>query len=287
MKDFYIKISSCVSKNRKCKPTDSCLKRKAKEVRRKETMNACMAIHSASNDDIEPAITGMIDTLTSKCNAKYLSKKILNSKKSLVTSVKDRVINNWSKEYYKSNENVLRPLNAYYSHVLGKRKYLHIRKANIGATYDGYHVVNYVPYKELAKMINDINIGSLCNVSDLHETSEPVHGLYRNPSDYILRIAKFYLFVNQKRHDKLKIFKQFERKDTESFLFVIAVGGDGAPICGTSILLPFLNVGKRIASSDEQFLLFGADVAENSLFVSKFIRLLYNFRYQVFRKQDI
>ena len=73
-------------------------------------MNACMAIHGASNDDIEPTITGMID----KCNAKYLSKKILNSKKSLVTSVKDRVISNWSKEYYKSNENVLRSLNAYY-----------------------------------------------------------------------------------------------------------------------------------------------------------------------------
>ena len=74
-----------------------------------------MAIHGASNDDIEPAITGMIDTLTRyKCNTKYLSKKILNSKRSLVTSVKDRVISNWSKEYYKSNENVLRSLNAYY-----------------------------------------------------------------------------------------------------------------------------------------------------------------------------
>ena len=69
----------------------------------------------------------MIDMLTSKYSAKYLSKKILNSKESLATAIKRNVINSWSKEYYNSNENILRSTNAYYSHkVLGKRKYLQI-----------------------------------------------------------------------------------------------------------------------------------------------------------------
>ena len=38
-----------------------------------------------------------------------------------------------------------------------------------------------------------------------------------------------------------------------------------------SVLVSFLNVGERIASSAEQFLLFGADVEENSEIVTTFI----------------
>ena len=48
------------------------------------------------------------------------------------------------------------------------------------------------------------------------------------------------------------------------FLFEIAVGGDDAPGIGMSVLISFINVRERIASSAEQFFLFGADVDENS-----------------------
>jgi len=62
----------------------------------------------------------------------------------------------------------------------------------------------------------------------------------------------------------LKDFPSFIKKDQESKLFVIAIGGDGASGSGTAFLASFINVGKRLASSAEKFLIFGANVAENS-----------------------
>ena len=272
---FQVKITSCLSNNRKSNPTSRKLGRKAKEIRGKETINACMAIHGASNTNLEPAVIGMLETLTTKCNSKYLSEQILTSKESLVSNIKDKVIINWSKEYYKSHENSLRSLNAYYSHnVLGKKKYMQIRIANFNAKYENIRIPNYIPYNQLSKVINEVDIGNISSVNSLHETTEPVKGMFRNPLEYIVRVAKFYLYVNQYRSDKLKLFPNLQRKDKDSVLFVLAIGGDGAPQCGMSILLSFLNVGKRIASSDEQFLLFGADVAENSIYVAKFFHLL-------------
>ena len=49
-----------------------------------------------------------------------------------------------------------------------------------------------------------------------------------------------------------------------SFLFAIAVGDDDAPGIGMFVLISFINVGERTANRAEQFLLFGADVDENS-----------------------
>ena len=42
-------------------------------------------------------------------------------------------------------------------------------------------------------------------------------------------LAKFYLEVNDWREDKLKTFKSLKQKDHESFLFAVAIEGDGAP----------------------------------------------------------
>ena len=63
-------------------------------------------------------------------------------------------------------------------------------------------------------------------------------------------------------------------KEASSFSFAIAVGGDGAPGIGMSVLISFINVGKRIASSAEQFLLFAADALENSDIVTIFFEKL-------------
>ena len=195
----------------------------------------------------------------------------------MTNALKVEISDKWSKEYYSSKENTLRSLNTFYSHnVLGKRKYLSIRKANQRACYKKQSVPNYVPYNKLAMHINQVDIDTLLPISDLVEVNnnETFTGAYRNPAQYILRLAKFYLFVNKNRHDKLKVFPYFKKKNEDSFLFCVSIGGDSAPICGMSILVSFLNVGSRIASSDEQFTLFGADVSENSIIVSKFIEKL-------------
>ena len=112
------------------------------------------------------------------------------------------------------------------------------------------------------------------NLSDLCSDYKNTSGVYREPIEFILRLAEFYLFVNEERLDKLKSFEHFPCKEASSFLFAIAVGGDGAPGIGMSVLISFINVGERIASSAEQFLLFGADVDENSDIVTIFFEKL-------------
>ena len=163
---------------------------KAKIVRRNETMKACSVIHGASENCIEPVVDGMIDTLTSKCKAKELSNKLLNSKSSVSNLIKTNTINEWSKRYYHSEENVLRSLNIYYSHhLMGKAKYLSNRKANTSLKKTS--PPNYVPYKILADKINNIGIGVLNDVKELlkstNDKETSVKGVYCNPAEYVLK----------------------------------------------------------------------------------------------------
>ena len=51
----------------------------------------------------------------------------------------------------------------------------------------------------------------------------------------------------------------------------MTLGGDAAPATGTTVLISFLNVLVRIASSKENFLLFGGNVAEDSTVVRYYI----------------
>ena len=54
------------------------------------------------------------------------------------------------------------------------------------------------------------------------------------------------------------------------FLFAMAIRGDAAPGTGMAILVSFLNVGERLPSSKEQFLLFGGDFVMLYITFSKF-----------------
>ena len=75
------------------------------------------------------------------------------------------------------------------------------------------------------------------------------------------------------RENKLKTFTAVPKKVPDSFLFALAIGGDWAPAVGMTILVSFLNVGERLPSSKEQFLLFGGNVEENSSVVEKILSL--------------
>ena len=78
-----------------------------------------------------------------------------------------------------------------------------LRKANMKSSYYKVVAPNYVPYAELAKFINSIDIDPLnCVNPDLTcdlEEEEVYPGNYRPCSDYILRLAKLYLCVNESR----------------------------------------------------------------------------------------
>jgi len=149
-----------------------------------------------------------------------------------------------------------------------------IRKSNKAACGTKITLPNYVPYKELAETINGIDIGTLNDVSKLcsNPHSNP-EGSYRDAASYIL-LANFYLKVDKGRADKLKTFINLPKKNADSFLFVIAIGCDGAPGSGTAVLVSFLNCGKRVASSSENYLLFGANVDEGSEIVQTFFKQL-------------
>ena len=79
---------------------------------------------------------------------------------------------------------------------MGKQKYLNLRTANKNAKFQGPSVPNYISYKELAQVINTIDIGTLKNPFDLCSDYKNT-GVYREPTEYILRLAEFDLFVNE------------------------------------------------------------------------------------------
>ena len=82
------------------------------------------------------------------------------------------------------------------------------------------------------------------------------------------------MIVKKSRHDKLKKFDTFPKKYPKSVLFLIAIDGDEVPIAGTTFLISFINVAKRVAGSGENFLLFGGNVKENGSIVQQYVQKL-------------
>jgi len=246
------------------------------ERRRSETFQTCQTIHGGSSENIEPTVFGMIDTLSAKCKADYLACQIMKSKKSLSKTISEKCIKQHNKTFYNSEENVLRSLNVYYSsNVMGKSKYKNVRKANKAPG-----VVNFVSYERISKRIQNIDIGTLKTLSpELTEgleldKDEKAEGMYRDLREYAVRLAKFYLFVDSERRDNILKFPKLKPKNPSSVTFVMSIGGDEAPASGTAFLLSFLNVASRLASSAENFLIFGANVKENSLIVQRYVKKL-------------
>lgn len=77
----------------------------------------------------------------------------------------------------------------------------------------------------------------------------------------------------QTRRDALKWFGEAEGK------FLVAFGGDGCPFgkngTACSFLVSFLNAGKRVASSSDNFLVFGANCEETSKLVTGYVQSVY------------
>ena len=218
------KISKVKSAGRKFNPTQSTSTRSLLDVRRNETFEASSCIHGASSENTKPVLFGMYDTI---CSSEQVENIILDGKISVVNSIKKRVRSVDYQNDIQSYENISRSLSVYYSHnVMGKEKYLSLRKANRNANKKMNRQVNYVPYPLLSTTINNIDIGIL---NDIHPgltyglpDEEIGEGNYRCCKEYIPHLAKFYLCVDAHRKDKLQWFPNIERKDTDSKLFCIA-----------------------------------------------------------------
>lgn len=179
------------------------------------------------------------------------------------------------KKYESSNDNMLRSIAVYYSkEIMGKEKYRKVYKASSYKQEVGQKrtmrimVANcpsprLVPFHSLMAYIKSIDIGQLYsvqeNLCDGLDECDKVNGCYRDLEDLLLRLAGYYM--NYGKHNLLT-FDEFNT-------FHVSLGGDGAPFrrddSACSWLVSFLNIGQGVLSSNENFLLFGANCAENCL----------------------
>ena len=132
-------------------------------------------------------------------------------------------------------------------------------------------------YKELMHNIAQIDIGELISVRDtLCATLPPeqrVAGMYRELETLLLTLSKFYLETDPIRKDSEKLI-WFGEKGA----FKLAISGDVALFGkwdeSLSWLVSFLNVGARVASPNNNFLLFGANCKEDHPAVRLFTKQL-------------
>ena len=102
-------------------PTTDETNSKVKQRRRTETISACSLIHGASKENDSPVLTGMVDTVANRFKSDVVACKILSAKKSVASAITKRCEKKFQSDFYKSEENLLRSLNVYYSYnVMGK-----------------------------------------------------------------------------------------------------------------------------------------------------------------------
>ena len=130
-----------------------------------------------------------------------------------------------------------------------------------------------VPYNKLMPFIKSIDIGQLYSARDTLcyglEEGEKADGMYRDIKQFLLSLAKFYL--SQSRYQLIWFQEQVNT-------FHVSLGGDGAPFGKDDMacvwLVSLLNIGRGVLSSNENFLLFGANCKEDCVPVSRFLKKL-------------
>lgn len=176
-----------------------------------------------------------------------------------------------------SRDNVLRSIATYYtSGVMGKRKYQAVRTASSIKSSNikrgGKTAIKFMPncpipklltYNSLVKEIRNIDIGKVYSLEEQFSSAiddENVNGYFRDLREYLPRLGTFYLNMQKTRKGALKWFGKTE----VTFLVAFGGGGDGCPFgkneSAYSFLVSFLNTGKRVASSSDNFLVFGGNV---------------------------
>ena len=79
-----------------------------------------------------------------------------------------------------------------------------MRKSNKVSSHKKAYIPNYIPFQDLSKEIHNIDAGKVNDINDLLPNStENFQGCYPEASEYVFRLAKFYLHVDKQRKDKL------------------------------------------------------------------------------------
>lgn len=253
--------------------------------RRSETFQAAKEIHGATLNDTTPAHIGLLSTVEKRCPTKILVDFMSKSKK-FSKKVFPKLYKNSAKLFETSDINKLRSVSVFYSKgVMGKKKYRSVYRSLSMTTNPKKNtkttrikvmscpLPRLVPYNKLIKFLNEVDIGTLKSVresfcSDL-EPEDQVDGCYRNLSEFLVRLASFYLTT-------------LKPEDVDWFglpnTFQVAIGGDGAPFGkfdqSCAWLISFLNVGQKILSNEDNFLIFGSNCSEQSTAAKRYIAML-------------
>ena len=255
--------------------------------RRSETLHSAMAIHGASQAMSTATAEGLADALNTKFPKQTLV-NVVSRKRKLCDQVFPAIYSKECKNYEVSNDNMVRSVNIYYAKgVMGKRKYRSVYKSltmkkskQAGKKFERIKVMScpiprLVSYNKLTKFISTIDMGYVGSVretfcSDLEE-EQKVNGCFRDLTLFLPVLASFYFKVEKATGEKLL---WFGKENT----FKVCLGGDGAPFgkhdTSCSWLVSFLNRGKHILSSSENFLIFGANCGEESIPVCRYISKL-------------
>lgn len=247
-----------------------------------ETFQAAIEINGATKENLQPAIVGIVETLSSKFSKGEVISAV-SKKKKLVKHITTMFHKDNCTEYEKSQENMIRSVAVYYTMgVMGKRKYIKVRhslsfentssksKKTTRIKIANCSIPALVPYYKLAKFLDEINIGTLNSVEEhlCDDSGDKVNGFYRDLKEYLPRLAEFYL----------KFYQEDINWFGSPFTFKVAIGGDGAPFGkndqSCAWLVSFLNIGKRFLSNEGNFLIFGANCSESCAPVEKYVSKL-------------
>lgn len=250
--------------------------------RRSETFEAACQIHGATSLSNLPGQVGLCDTAITKCSEKVLV-NVFSKNAKTVKRVIPKILQKGINDYEKSNDNMTRSIAVYYSGgIMGKRKYRNVYRASsykksneaksLRIKVNNCPIPRLLPYNKLAHYIKSIDIGKLYSIRetlcDGLDEIDKVDGVYRNIQEMVLILAKYYL-VCQKRYELVWFNKQ-------TYTFNISLGGDGAPFgkedTSCCWLVSFLNLGRKVLSSNENYLLFGANCKEDCVPVRRFLQ---------------
>ena len=107
------------------------LNNKSKQRRRKKTTFSCSIIHGGTVNNKSLVINGMFDSMACTLKSDEPAVKALNLKPSTTNSIKKKCADKYKVDYFRSQENLLRSVNVFYSHnVIGKRKYMNIKRGS-------------------------------------------------------------------------------------------------------------------------------------------------------------
>ena len=245
-----------------------------------------------------PAYEGLVAVLNENAPVAMLT-NIMKKCPKFKEQVIPKIVNEAIKSFENSDKNFVRSVNILYKGgIESKQKYNAIRASltmcldETGLTRKHIHfmknisVPKLLTYKKLLQRVNQINIGELNDVRETFcyemEEENNVNGKYRDLLQLLLKMAHFYLSANKHRNDTLNWFGKQEGS------FKVTVGGDGAPFGkddqALSWLVSFLNCGQRVCSSEENFLLFGANCAEDCEPVRRYVMMLKGQMTEIERK---